>query len=183
MNTLIAMPEKVIVTVTVVNPLEEAQALTLTPEDNPALWNAMKGLQVGARRKMTNAMEVRVKPFEQHVSGYDVSQAHVHLSEAFKDVPWIEIQRDKLVLILKSAPEEHAGFRALGVTASPSGTGDTIVANTGDTKPMTKAPGEKPAAPKHDFQAELRARRAQENTASSSSESAKKMLKNKFNLG
>jgi hypothetical protein len=177
------MPDKLTVMVTVVNPLEDDQALTLTPEDNPALWNAMKGLQVGTRRKMTNAMELRVKPFEQHVAGYDVSQAHAHLSEAFKDVSWIEIQRDKLVLIITGAPTEHAGFRALGATDPPPATGDTIVANTGDTKPMSKVPGEKPTAPKHDFQAELRARRAEENTASSSAESAKKMLKKKFNLG
>ena len=178
------MPNNLLtVNVTVVNPLEDAQAFTLQPEENADLWNAMKGFQVGTRKKLTSAMRIVVKPIDQRVAGYDLSTAHEYLTTAFKDVPWIEVERDKMVLIVRDALREHAGFRSLvgpEKEEAPATTGDTMIGSGGDTTPIPTAPGAKPA--KHDFQAELRARREQETRGDTSSDTARKMLKNKFNV-
>lgn len=157
---------------TVVNPLSEDQAFTLTKEDNANLWEQMKDDKVGRTRRVLGA-RLLFSPIEDGVRGYELSEAHTHLTEAFRNVPHISVTRDHFVLVLSGAPEDHPGFAPLLV----SKTGDTAASVSSEMgTSVTDTPRKKSVSERQQED------RERQNANSTSATSAANALKRKYTM-
>ncbi len=116
---------------------EEQPFFTLPPENNPALWKAMKNLPDGELRRV-NHPDIEILPVE-HLQGKTSAFADVYLQEALRDIPYVLISRDRMTMILRDAPADHPSVAALMKSETQTTRDTDVVAKkTGDTGKITK---------------------------------------------